>query len=75
MEKGILKSFLFHIVSLMIVGGFVVIQAQAADLVLHNARIYTLNENQSWATALAVKDGKLIFVGDEGFEAFIDDLT
>ena len=34
-----------------------------ADTVYTNGNIYTVNEAQPWAEAVAVKDGKLIFVG------------
>jgi predicted amidohydrolase YtcJ len=37
----------------------------SADLVVTNARITTLNPAQPQASALAVKDGKLVAVGDE----------
>ncbi len=35
-----------------------------ADLVIVNARIFTSDKQQPWAEALAVKDGKFIYVGD-----------
>jgi hypothetical protein len=38
--------------------------AQTADLVVENARIYTVNPAQPRASALAVKEGKLLAVGD-----------
>lgn len=42
-----------------------------ADLVIQNARIYTSNAQQPWASALAVKDGRFIYVGDDsGVSAF-----
>ncbi len=34
-----------------------------ADLVLNNAHIYTVNKNQPRAQAIAIKDGKILFVG------------
>jgi hypothetical protein len=34
-----------------------------ADVVYTNGRIYTLNESQPWAEAVAIKDGKFIAVG------------
>lgn len=37
---------------------------EKADLVIENARIYTSNKQQPWAEALAVKNGKFIYVGD-----------
>ena len=38
-------------------------QKQAADLIVYNAKIYTVNSAFSTAEAMAVKDGKIIFVG------------
>ena len=37
----------------------------SADFLIENARIYTSNEQQPWAQALAVKDGRFAYVGDE----------
>ena len=36
----------------------------SADLIVYNARIYTVDSTFSTATALAVKDGKFVAVGD-----------
>jgi predicted amidohydrolase YtcJ len=38
--------------------------AQTADLVVENGRIYTVNPKQERASALAVKDGKVLAVGE-----------
>jgi predicted amidohydrolase YtcJ len=35
----------------------------SADLVINNAKVYTVNRNQPEAEAIAVKGGKIIFVG------------
>jgi predicted amidohydrolase YtcJ len=35
----------------------------AADLVLRNGAIYTVDSARSWAEAVAIKDGKIVFVG------------
>jgi len=35
-----------------------------ADLIIENAKIFTSNKQQPWAEALAVKNGKFIYVGD-----------
>jgi len=37
--------------------------AQVADTVYTNGKIYTVNEAQPWAEAVAIKDGKFIAVG------------
>ena len=39
-------------------------QKQKADLIVHNAKIYTVNENFDIKTSFAVKDGKFIGVGN-----------
>jgi len=36
-----------------------------ADTIVINGRIYTVNSRQPWAEALAIKDGKLVAVGDQ----------
>ncbi len=36
-----------------------------ADLIIKNANIYTVDENNPQASALAVKDGRFVYVGDE----------
>ena len=34
-----------------------------ADSVYHNGKIYTVNEKQPWAEAVAIKDGKFVKIG------------
>ena len=42
-----------------------------ADQIIKNAKIYTSDKNQPMASALAVKDGKFVYVGDEaGLSAY-----
>ena len=45
----------------------VLIRAQQppADLVVQNANIYTVDSKRFWAQALAIKNGRLVFVGDD----------
>ena len=49
-----------------------------ADKIFKNAKIFTADKNQPRATALAVKDGKFIYVGDEAglqaYEGEVEDL-
>lgn len=40
-------------------------KAPPADLVLRNGKIYTLDDSRTWAEALAVSDGGIVFVGDD----------
>ena len=37
-----------------------------ADKIIKNAKIFTADKNQPLASALVVKDGKFVYVGDEG---------
>ena len=44
--------------------------AQMADMIIHNGPIYTMDENQPTAEAVATKGGEIIYVGDmQGAEA------
>ena len=36
-----------------------------ADLIFTNGAVYTIDRNRSWATGLAIKDGKLVAVGTD----------
>jgi predicted amidohydrolase YtcJ len=48
----------------------------AADLVLTHGRIYTVNQAQPWAEAVAIKDGRFVYVGDDaGAKAWIGPRT
>ncbi|MBR0245510.1 MAG: hypothetical protein IJQ61_03460 [Bacteroidales bacterium] len=38
-----------------------------ADEIIKNAKIFTADKSRPQATALAVKDGKFVYVGDEAF--------
>lgn len=50
--------------------------AQPADLILKGGRIYTMNPLQPRGEALAVRDGRIVFVGpDTGVEGFQDRRT
>jgi len=42
------------------------------DLVLRNGSIYTVDQDRSWAQAMVISDGKIIYIGpDEGLEPFV----
>ena len=50
--------------------------AAPADYVLTDARIYTENAGRTTAQALAVRDGKIVYVGDDaGVRAFVGPAT
>jgi len=40
-------------------------ETEKADLIVHNARIYTVNEMFEIKEAMVIKDGKIIAIGDE----------
>jgi predicted amidohydrolase YtcJ len=43
----------------------------SADLIFRNGAIYTMDSARSWAEALAIQDGKILYVGDDsGAEKF-----
>lgn len=47
-----------------------------ADLALTGGRIYTVDAGRSWAEAVAIKDGRILYVGsDEGARAHIGKAT
>jgi len=49
---------------------------EIADSVFTNGKIYTVNENQPWAEAVAVKDGKIVFIGSTTeVQAYIGEAT
>lgn len=39
--------------------------AQSADLVLKNAKIFTVDEAHPWATSVAIREGRIAAVGDD----------
>ncbi|MFH1139829.1 MAG: amidohydrolase [Pseudomonadota bacterium] len=38
---------------------------KAADILLNNGRFFTLNDSCPWAEAVAIKDGRIVFVGTD----------
>jgi len=57
-----LRTSITYIIMLAVMTSWA--QKQKADLVVHNAKIYTVNENFDIKTSFAVKDGKFIGVGN-----------
>lgn len=47
-------------------GGTATTGSQLADLVITNARVYTVDDANPWAEAVAIKDGKIVAVGTNG---------
>ncbi len=68
--------FIFVLLVLFILAPAAVSKAQKADRVYINGNIYTVDEEFSTASAIAVKDGQFIYVGDDsGVQAYIGPLT
>src|SRR3546814_2720916 len=40
-------------------------QRASADMILNNARVYTVEARQPWAEAVAIQDGRIVAVGRE----------
>ena len=57
-----MRHLIITIISTLSVMG---VHAQTADLVIRNARVYTVDKSRPRAEAVAVKDGKIIFVGSD----------
>jgi len=60
--RHILRTSITYIIMLAVMTSWA--QKQKADLIVHNAKIYTVNENFDIKTSFAVKDGKFIGVGN-----------
>ncbi|MBE0591943.1 MAG: amidohydrolase family protein, partial [Gemmatimonadales bacterium] len=51
------------ILGLLLLSSTAVAQERPADMILYNARIYTVDENRPMAEAMAIRDGMVLFVG------------
>ena len=49
---------------LLLFGGLISAEEQKADLLITHARIYTVDPSHPWAEALAVRNGRILYVGD-----------
>ena len=62
--------------ALLLAPAALVAQQQPADWILYNGRIYTVDANRPLAAAMAVRDGRVIFVGSRrGVEALAGNRT
>ena len=49
---------------------------KAADTILINGQFYTVDEDNSWAEAIAIEDGTIVYVGSmEGIKSYMGDKT
>ena len=47
--------------------------AYSAELVIKNGRFYTVDKSQPWAEAVAIENGRFVYVGDsDGVSEFVD---
>lgn len=63
-----MKKKVFMLFVLLFVNGILWSATQApqkADLVLQHGKIYTVDAARSWASAVAVKTGRIVYVGDD----------
>ncbi len=66
-------KILMKIFPVLILGLLLSNNAQSADIVLSNGNIYTVDTSRPWAEAVAIDDGRFVYVGDtEGVKKFID---
>ena len=64
---------LFILLSVACGGGA---DVRTADRVFTNGAIYTVDADRSWAEAVAIADGKIVYVGDQaGLEPWIGERT
>jgi predicted amidohydrolase YtcJ len=64
-KLGSMKKHLSSYVALVMLAPMLVEAQGAADLVLTNGRIYTVNNARPLVTALAVRGGRVLFVGSD----------
>ncbi|TFG78370.1 MAG: amidohydrolase, partial [Chrysiogenales bacterium] len=64
-----MKKMLFVVLIMSILSGFCAFSASEdglmADLVLYNGKIFTVDANQPWAQAVAIREGKFVAVGSD----------
>ncbi len=66
------RSFAFAALLLTLLFGVGSKPAEKADLVLRHGRIYTMDAVRSWAESVAIKNGKIVFIGsDSQIESWI----
>ena len=60
----------------IVLGCLLVGTATSADMVLTNGQIYTVDDSQPWAEAVAIENGRFEYVGNaDGVRAFVDSDT
>lgn len=69
------RTFLLAACGLL--AGGLVVSAQADSRLLHNGKIYTVNDQQPWASAMVIdEEGNIVAIGDDDDVAeYVDDQT
>lgn len=78
MAPGLSSRCVLALLSLAVLSGCgeKALQQNTADVVFTNARVYTVDANNPWAEAVAVRGDEIVYVGDAaGVEAMIGDAT
>lgn len=61
----------------VLLGSSLAIAAEPSSMLLHNGKIYTVNQAQPWASALVIdEEGRIVAIGDDDDVAeYVDDQT
>ena len=74
--NGYVRKFVFCCLSFLILGACSQPSTPGADTVFRGGAVYTVDDDRSWAEAVAVSDGEIIFVGtDEDVTTFVGSNT
>jgi len=62
---------------LLLLGSSLAVAAEPSSTLLHNGKIYTVNERQPWASAMVIdEEGSIVAIGDdEDVAEYVDDET
>ena len=64
--------FLFCFAIVILFGSIGMTEDAKADLVLRHGKIYTMDAARSWAESIAIRDGRIVYIGpDHGIESWI----
>ena len=59
------STFKYALLSSLLFGSSMAIASDMADVIYKNGKIYTVDNQRSWAQAVAIDDGKFIAVGSD----------
>ena len=74
--QAMVRPYLLFLWALVLVFSNFQSRVEAADLILLNAKVYTVVSTQPWASAIAIQNGQITYVGDDqGARELIDSNT